>query len=605
MSYPQHYDAQAALANNPKMNNTPRNRGGVIVREAVNVHDNVFRGYIKSFHDALTVEEEYKETYDEEGTDNSDFPLNEGDQQGLVKDLFEAIINTNGVLEKETNFAYKKIATNKYSPLEIELMSWKVLDAIRVAQDGKNEIPPWYTEGGPKYQRFKSFTERFSKVRGILKESKDMVKNIFTNDMFAYRLAWNPRAEASRKQTNRTGNQRKGKLVKIGANRQAMRMQFLQQQGIHVPANEDPFQHQVDEDEFERFVADNEQASNDEEDENDDEHVDKRLKRTASQAAAPPQLPVVNNMRRYRAQRQAARRAQLSNPPPPIPQMAAPNNPQSGMAVHNQQWFPAQPIANNPQAGPQQPPADHQQPFATPVNQMTPAAPRQSIQDIPRPAVVMQHGLTFPVAQDNSNANVPAEPVLPVAQSPAAQPDDGIDLSILVSPVIPVGQMDVNYDAMDEFKLDADAGVGIVDAPEAPEDHPSDADAPHEPEFAMDLGVLPNMDPQNMDIQFGHQQPNAEYQFAGPQQQLDNHGYQAFDNNYMFNQEDISLYGGIHGNNEAQDPELAFIDPSLHGQQLAGEPEDQHNSQLNVDNNASVGDAMLGEFSVVFEDEGY
>ncbi|KAI0594185.1 hypothetical protein F4775DRAFT_606682 [Biscogniauxia sp. FL1348] len=422
MSYQQNYIDQGAWPGNASMDPIPQGNQGLDIDEALQHHTNSYRGFIANWDQATMVDRQYKATCNQVDTDASDFPSDEGVQRELVRQIVEAIVNTRDVLEKDTNFAFKKIVDKKYSDIELELVAWKVLASLKSAQEGQNELSPWYCEGGPRYARFESFMDRFNEIVRILRVSKDMVKNIFTNDMFRDRLAWNPRIEYSRKETNRSGNFRKGAVCKIGnelarenaeiqrrlanrmeqrlANRTAANNQGANNHGV----NNQGGNNQEADNQEEHHQGGNNQVDDDME--GDDEDINnrpgKRAKRTASQANSRVERPVVNNPRRRTT---TADRGSSSTHQP-----AAMNNPQTpqsqtGMVSNRQQRSPThqQYVANSPRVQDSNN-VSGEQIFSSPqrpvrnVQQATIATPGRQALQTQQPAVV-NNGLTFPVPQ--------------------------------------------------------------------------------------------------------------------------------------------------------------------------------------------------------------
>ncbi|KAI1633079.1 hypothetical protein F4809DRAFT_644821 [Biscogniauxia mediterranea] len=450
MSYQQGYIGQGAWPGNANMALVPQNNMRLDIDEALQQHTNSYRGFISNWDQAMEVDRQYKATCNQVDTDGSDFPADEGLQQELVRGIVEAIVNTKDVLEKDTNFAVKKIVDKKYSDIELELVGWKVLIALKSAQDGQNELRPWYCEGGPRYARFDSFMDRFNEIVRILRVSKDMVKNIFTNDMFRDRLAWNPRIEYSRKETNRSGNYRKGTVCRIGLEQLAREraLRLAMEEANKKEANDQGVNDQGANDQGanDQGVNDqgvNDQGANDQEDSDEDinNRPAKKAKRKASQSHSRSQRPAVNSPRRPTT----TTRRQSSS----IRQPAVINNPQTprsqpGMAIHGQQPSPThqQYLAHSPQvqggnnaygeptfSSPQRPVANGQQTMVTTPGRQAFQTQQQSVANTPNvpvhphyepaqqpaanhpQAVVANNGLTFPA---------PQQPIAPAVQQPVA-----------------------------------------------------------------------------------------------------------------------------------------------------------------------------------------
>ncbi|KAI1488475.1 hypothetical protein F5X96DRAFT_685241 [Biscogniauxia mediterranea] len=438
MSYQQGYIGQGAWPGNANMALVPQNNMRLDIDEALRQHTNSYRGFISNWDQAMEVDRQYKATCNETDTDGSDFPADEGLQQELVRRIVEAIVNTKDVLEKDTNFAVKKIVDKKYSDIELELVGWKVLIALKSAQDGQNELRPWYCEGGPRYARFDSFMDRYNEIVRILKVSKDMVKNIFTNDMFRDRLAWNPRIEYSRKETNRSGNYRKGTVCKIGLQQleRERELRLEMEKANKQRVNDQGANDQGANDQGANDQGADDQGADDQEDSDDDidNRPAKKAKRKASQSHS-----------RSQRRRTTTTRGQSSS----IRQPAVVNNPQTprsqpGMAIHSQQPSPAhqQYVTHSPQVqggnnaygepsfpSPQRPVANGQQAMVATPGRQAFQARQQSVANTPNvpvhphyepaqqpaanhpQAVAVNNGLTFPA---------PQQPIAPAVQQPVA-----------------------------------------------------------------------------------------------------------------------------------------------------------------------------------------
>ncbi|XDG01366.1 hypothetical protein ABKA04_000981 [Annulohypoxylon sp. FPYF3050] len=68
-------------------------------------------------------------------------------------------------------------------------------ESIGNAQRGICRLPNYLDCGEPLYEEYGSFGERFDTVKKVLKTSKEIVRQLFGDSMFADKLAWRPRHE--------------------------------------------------------------------------------------------------------------------------------------------------------------------------------------------------------------------------------------------------------------------------------------------------------------------------------------------------------------------------------------------------------------------------
>ncbi|KAL7626474.1 hypothetical protein AAE478_003246 [Parahypoxylon ruwenzoriense] len=175
-----------------------------------------YQGFIRGIDDYERIMDQYLHTHDVEGGPCTDFPADPEGQRHLVKVLLEASCNCTYVYEPENGQSVKRVQDGSYTDLELELISWKLLMAVRDAQEGRCKLPRYMTCKIPKYVEYGSFNDRFNQVLRAVRCSKDVVASLFKDALFIHRLAWQPEAELKTKARNRTLNEDRDLQNSIG-----------------------------------------------------------------------------------------------------------------------------------------------------------------------------------------------------------------------------------------------------------------------------------------------------------------------------------------------------------------------------------------------------
>lgn len=132
----------------------------------------------------------------------SDYPQDPQAQQQLVQELVSAMI----YLGQDCEDAESKKSVNrlkKLSPIELNLMAWTILLAIRDCQLGKTSMPRWGKDW--MMQEFATFQDRFDHVKAALHHVKASVASLF-DYTFSKRLALNPHSEMGKIRGNKVVN---------------------------------------------------------------------------------------------------------------------------------------------------------------------------------------------------------------------------------------------------------------------------------------------------------------------------------------------------------------------------------------------------------------
>ncbi|TPX07994.1 uncharacterized protein E0L32_010325 [Thyridium curvatum] len=103
-------------------------------------------------------------------------------------------------------------ASQRLSPIEIEMLCWEMLRAIKDAQEGRCYLEDWTNDWD--YSHYPSFRARFMAVLDVLRKHKTLVKNL-TNSLWKRRLAAAPEKEAHRKEANKGQNEERNLQVKL------------------------------------------------------------------------------------------------------------------------------------------------------------------------------------------------------------------------------------------------------------------------------------------------------------------------------------------------------------------------------------------------------
>ncbi|KAK0620891.1 hypothetical protein B0T14DRAFT_567608 [Immersiella caudata] len=152
---------------------------------------------------------------------DADFPqIDSPEEEQCIHQLYIAMINTEGCIEKETQWQRKRVAL--MSDLEIQFIAMDILDAVRHAHCGKLGFPKrhWNKEWG--YRSYDTFTARFNDVLAVCRISKSIVYGDAPVS-YAGRVASAPLKEIDSKDANTIINQRRKR--EIDAGKMAMRAQ--------------------------------------------------------------------------------------------------------------------------------------------------------------------------------------------------------------------------------------------------------------------------------------------------------------------------------------------------------------------------------------------
>ncbi|KAI1144262.1 hypothetical protein F5Y05DRAFT_418335 [Hypoxylon sp. FL0543] len=191
-----------------------------------------YQGLIRNYENFGQVYEQYLAIHNRREGNCTDFPSEDGAQQRLVGELFQAAHDCSWTYEPEGSQSVKKIKNGAYTDLEFELVLWPLLMSIRDAQAGRCRLPNYLSNKEPPYNSYESFMDRFAAVRHALESSKDVVLSLFKDATFQHRLAWRPTTELKQKATNR----------KLNANRDiqnAVGLRVTREKGITTNTNGD------------------------------------------------------------------------------------------------------------------------------------------------------------------------------------------------------------------------------------------------------------------------------------------------------------------------------------------------------------------------------
>ncbi|KAI0901647.1 hypothetical protein F4806DRAFT_490120 [Annulohypoxylon nitens] len=118
-----------------------------------------------------------------------DIPSHPVNQSQLVQSMFEAAYDITRTYEHAKSLPIQDILNKKHTDVEYELVLWQLLESIGNAQRGICRLPNYLDCGEPLYEEYGSFGERFDTT------SKEIVRQLFRDSMFADKLAWRPRHE--------------------------------------------------------------------------------------------------------------------------------------------------------------------------------------------------------------------------------------------------------------------------------------------------------------------------------------------------------------------------------------------------------------------------
>ncbi|KAK3399655.1 hypothetical protein B0T20DRAFT_349755 [Sordaria brevicollis] len=142
----------------------------------------------------------------------ADIPRTSEEHATYIREMFDALKNTEGILEKATNI---KVEIVKSTSGRVFLdIAWVLLREAKTFQLGKPNVKPWCTTFI--YEQYPTMRARWNDMVGFFNTSKAAVANLIVahNEK---RFAGNPKGEKSRKVQNDKTN--KGKATKIQTNR--------------------------------------------------------------------------------------------------------------------------------------------------------------------------------------------------------------------------------------------------------------------------------------------------------------------------------------------------------------------------------------------------
>lgn len=176
---------------------------------------------IDSFQEYVAMDAAYRSLRDKDGKDNKPsmdgFPKTTADQVARVEQLCAAILDFSDLLDRPnkkrsvedlpmSNTAVA--AVNALAPIEVQLLSWKILCATCDAHCGRHNIPTWTKVW--RFKEYATFNLRFQDVIEALSRSKAMVKSILDSDVaFVKRIAAAPKDEFKLKRGNQEINDRR------------------------------------------------------------------------------------------------------------------------------------------------------------------------------------------------------------------------------------------------------------------------------------------------------------------------------------------------------------------------------------------------------------
>ncbi|KAG8164399.1 hypothetical protein KVR01_006317 [Diaporthe batatas] len=142
-----------------------------------------------------------------------DFPADDAGKQEVVRRLFEAIVNLDGEQCKVSEKLPLRESTavtfiNNRSPLEIEIVAWDLMEAMRKVQMGL----PVGQQPYPLVQEA-TFGEKVDAVVEALSFNKLLCKSVMESVELQARVAANPASELVKKNGNMRTNKRKGDLL--------------------------------------------------------------------------------------------------------------------------------------------------------------------------------------------------------------------------------------------------------------------------------------------------------------------------------------------------------------------------------------------------------
>ncbi|OTA60699.1 hypothetical protein K449DRAFT_435094 [Hypoxylon sp. EC38] len=165
-----------------------------------------YQGFIEDEADFERVKREYLSRHDVAKEEVTDFPRSADQQRQLIKAMFEAARDCSNTYEPSGIQSVKRVQSNAFTDLELELVLWPLLISARSAQEGRCRLPRYVSSRASQYNDYGSFMERFSAIVDALRLSKALVLSLFKDATFIDRLAWRPKHELDLKVANRKVN---------------------------------------------------------------------------------------------------------------------------------------------------------------------------------------------------------------------------------------------------------------------------------------------------------------------------------------------------------------------------------------------------------------
>ncbi|KAI1085517.1 hypothetical protein F5B20DRAFT_587515 [Whalleya microplaca] len=173
--------------------------------------------YIQTAEDEVRLKDQYLAIGDQEGGDVSDIP--NGDPRTWINfknALMAAATDRSHTIEAPGTQMLRRMETHKYTDYEFEQIFVELLRAAVDAQHGRCKLPQYADQKEAHYEWYNSFTKRMEVIGSVLRKSKDIVANLFSNPNYIIRLAWCPEGELMRKIVNQIGNKKKSGQNTVG-----------------------------------------------------------------------------------------------------------------------------------------------------------------------------------------------------------------------------------------------------------------------------------------------------------------------------------------------------------------------------------------------------
>lgn len=152
--------------------------------------------------------------------DISDILTNTDKGKTYVRQLFEAMVDRDGIIDKKQG-KHRADPTALVRVLHapnalLEALCWTVLEATVAAHRGEIHISPWGGLTARKlYETYPTFDARFTEVVNALKCSKALVNNLMANAALRH-LAAHPQSVVTGKEANNKVNSTRGQQIKDG-----------------------------------------------------------------------------------------------------------------------------------------------------------------------------------------------------------------------------------------------------------------------------------------------------------------------------------------------------------------------------------------------------